>query len=243
MPTIPQKIYDFIEYAFNAKDWEAYSQWSTRVQSFLQSVSPEEAIRFGNIRAESVERADDWQLARASQVGLLEGLAAKTEDVEGALAVLAGRSRTESVAAAPSQTKKVFVVHGHDNEAKETVARFLERLKLEPIILHEQPNEGRTVIEKFEVHADVSFAVALLTPDDVGASASERAHLRPRARQNVVLELGYFLGKLKRNRVCALQRRRRNPIGLSGRPLCRARFRGRLDHKACPGTGCGGRSD
>src|ERR1035438_10530705 len=73
----------------------------------------------------------------------------------------------------PPLTKKVFVVHGHDDEAKEKVARFLERLKLEPIILHEQPNEGRTVIEKFEVFADVGFAVVLLTPDDVGALASE----------------------------------------------------------------------
>jgi predicted nucleotide-binding protein len=98
----------------------------------------------------------------------------------------------------------VFVVHRHDNEAKEKVARFLERLKLEPIVLHEQANEGRTVIEKFEVYADVGFAVVLLTPDDVGALAAERADLKSRARQNVVLELGYFLGKLKRNRVCAL---------------------------------------
>jgi predicted nucleotide-binding protein len=123
--------------------------------------------------------------------------------VEGAMAALSGSSAA-SVATAPRPTHKVFVVHGRDNEAKEKVARFLERLKLEPIILHEQPNEGRTVIEKFEVYADVGFAVVLLTPDDIGALASEQTQLKPRARQNVVLELGYFLGKLKRNRVCAL---------------------------------------
>src|ERR1035438_6975181 len=102
----------------------------------------------------------------------MEGLAAKTEDVEGVLSALAGPAAPSAVAV-PPLTKKVFVVHGHDDEAKEKVARFLERLKLEPIILHEQPNEGRTVIEKFEVFADVGFAVVLLTPDDVGALASE----------------------------------------------------------------------
>ena len=72
-----------------------------------------------------------------------------------------------------------------------------------PIILHEQPNQGRTVIEKFEAHSDVSFAVVLLTPDDMGAVVSS-TRLAPRARQNVILELGYFIGKLGRSRVCAL---------------------------------------
>jgi predicted nucleotide-binding protein len=89
-------------------------------------------------------------------------------------------------------------------DAKDKVGRFLERLKLEPIVLHEQASEGRTVIEQFEVYANVGFAVVLLTPDDVGARATERTNLNLRARQNVVLELGYFMGKLKRNRVCAL---------------------------------------
>lgn len=204
MPTIPQKIYDLIEYGFKTGTFDQYEQWTARVHSFLQGLFPIEAAQFGNITP-SVD-IETWELARASQIGLLEGLAAKTEDVEGAMAVLAS-SPAPTVGAAPPQTKKVFVVHGHDDEAKEKVARFLERLKLEPIILHEQANEGRTVIEKFEVYADVGFAVVLLTPDDVGALASERANLKSRARQNVVLELGYFLGKLKRNRVCALYKK------------------------------------
>ena len=103
-----------------------------------------------------------------------------------------------------TNTKEVFVIHGRDNEAKETVARFLEKLALTPVILHEQPNQGRTIIEKFEQHAQVGFAVALLTPDDVGALKNEEKKLKPRARQNVVFELGYFLGRLGRKRVCAL---------------------------------------
>jgi hypothetical protein len=101
-------------------------------------------------------------------------------------------------------SRKVFVVHGHDEGPRETVARFLERLDFEPIILHEQPSRGRTVIEKVEAHSDVGFAVVLLTPDDEGCEKGSKP--RPRARQNVVLELGYFVGRLGRDHVCALRR-------------------------------------
>jgi len=104
-----------------------------------------------------------------------------------------------------SNTGKVFIVHGHDHGIKETVARFIENLGLEPIILHEQPNEGRTVIEKFEEHAVADFAIVLFTPDDTGHPANKPDEAKPRARQNVVLELGYFMGKLSRKRVALLQ--------------------------------------
>jgi len=100
-------------------------------------------------------------------------------------------------------SRDVFLVHGHDDAAKESVARFLEKLDLRPIILYEKPNMGRTVIEKFEAHSAVGFAVVLLTPDDVGGSAST-GQVTARARQNVILELGYFIGRLGRARVCAL---------------------------------------
>ena len=103
-----------------------------------------------------------------------------------------------------TNTNEIFVIHGRDSETKETVARFLEHLNLKPIILHEQPNQGRTIIEKFEQHAHVGFAVALLTPDDVGALQEDARNLKPRARQNVIFEFGYFIGRLGRNRVCAL---------------------------------------
>ena len=105
-------------------------------------------------------------------------------------------------AAAPPG-RKVFIVHGHADEQREAVARFLERIGLEPIILHEQANQGRTVIEKFEAHADVGFAIVLLTPDDTGGTVG--GDQQRRARQNVVLELGYFIGRLRRSRVCALK--------------------------------------
>ena len=101
---------------------------------------------------------------------------------------------------------KVFVIHGHDEAARVKVARFLEKLKLEPVILHEQENRGRTIIEKFEGYSDVGFAVVLLTPDDVGAPRDKQSELSPRARQNVISELGFFIGKLGRDRVCILKK-------------------------------------
>ena len=119
---------------------------------------------------------------------------------------LPGGSPSASAGDAGSLTRKAFVVHGHDNEMKEAVARFLERLRFTPIILHEQAGAGATVIEKIEKNGDVAFSIVLLSPDDVGARASDAKKLSPRARQNVILELGYFLGKLGRNRVVAILR-------------------------------------
>ncbi|MCB9662363.1 MAG: nucleotide-binding protein, partial [Sandaracinaceae bacterium] len=102
--------------------------------------------------------------------------------------------------------KKVFIVHGHDEGPMASVARLLERLEIEPVILSEQTNRGRTIIEKFEDEAsDCRFAIALLTPDDLGRSVKD-AELRHRARQNVILELGYFMARLGRGKVCALHK-------------------------------------
>jgi predicted nucleotide-binding protein len=104
-------------------------------------------------------------------------------------------------------SNRVFVVHGHDNEMKQAVARTVERLGLEAVILHERPNRGQTLIEKIERFSDVGFAVVLLSPDDTGyATAAGPDAAKPRARQNVILELGYFAGKLGRERVVALHR-------------------------------------
>lgn len=100
---------------------------------------------------------------------------------------------------------KIFLVHGHDDRALHETARFLEKLEQKIIILREQPNKGRTLIEKFEDYSDVGFAIVLLTPDDKGGPKNVGAsELKSRARQNVVFELGYFIGRLGRNRVCAL---------------------------------------
>lgn len=103
-------------------------------------------------------------------------------------------------------SSKVFLVHGKDTGTRDTVARFLEtELGLIPIILDEQANRGLTIIQKFQQYSQVGFAVVLLTPDDVGSLRGEENNLRPRARQNVILELGYFISHLGLENVCDLK--------------------------------------
>ncbi|MBW8040132.1 MAG: nucleotide-binding protein [Planctomycetes bacterium] len=118
---------------------------------------------------------------------------------------LTGEDKSVTGKAPRSTSKKVFIVHGRDEAKREIMARFLKKIKLDPIILHEQANEGRTIIEKFFDYSDVAFAVILLTADDRGGLISDSFEdQKKRARQNVILELGFFLGKLGRKHVCAL---------------------------------------
>jgi predicted nucleotide-binding protein len=116
----------------------------------------------------------------------------------------AGSAQSDATAqVAPSLSRKVFLVHGRDNEAKNEVARFLDRIGLEAIILHERPNVGRHLLTKFQDEAgDVGFAVVLITPDDTCSGPDGPQRSRP--RQNVVFELGFFIGKLGSARVAAL---------------------------------------
>jgi predicted nucleotide-binding protein len=168
------------------------SRWSARAQKFLQTaIGAEQARDFISLTDDNVFDTV------GSQRGYLEGLIVLAE----------GEGPMEGSHSTKSDSRKVFVVHGHDEAAKEGVARFIEKVGLQPIILHEQANAGRTIIEKFEVYpGDVAFAVVLLTPDDVGSAAGEVSNTRPRARQNVIMELGYFVGRLGRTRVCALHK-------------------------------------
>ena len=120
---------------------------------------------------------------------------------QGAAVTTGKKSKKKSV------SMTVFVVHGHDEEMKQAAARVLSVLGLKPIVLHEQPNQGKTLIDKFEKNADVGFAVVLLSPDDMAyPKSSPTSKARPRARQNVVMELGYFIGSLGREHVFTLKR-------------------------------------
>ena len=100
------------------------------------------------------------------------------------------------------------MVHGRDQAAKLEVRTFLSKLELDPVILEEQPSGGQTVIEKFEGKSDVNLAVVLLTPDDEGrlANSTDKLEPRPGARQNVIFELGFFVGKLGRSKVFVLHK-------------------------------------
>lgn len=98
---------------------------------------------------------------------------------------------------------KIFIVHGRDDSAKTEVARFVEKLGYSAIILHEQVNAGKTIIEKIDEHTNVGFGLVLYTPCDIGGLVGDE-NQKNRARQNVVFEHGYLMGKIGRNKVCAL---------------------------------------
>jgi predicted nucleotide-binding protein len=108
---------------------------------------------------------------------------------------------------AKPKSNKVFIVHGHDEAVKERTARFLSNLDLKPMILHDLPSMGKTIIEKIEHYAqDTKFAIVLYTPDDKGNTAAEvdAGDFQYRARQNVVFEHGYLIGLLNRENVAAI---------------------------------------
>lgn len=141
---------------------------------------------------------DSWREAYSKQ---LRREVDQLRNIRGRLKLVVPSSSRSGAHLAGAVRPRVFVVHGHDHAAKVNVGFRLEKLGCESVILHERPNAGRTIIEKLQVASDVAFAVVLLTPDDEvrHAGAIER-----RARQNVVFELGYFIGLLGRERVCAL---------------------------------------
>lgn len=199
MNAFQEKIEYYVNAGLNVFNSEDYLSWQARVVQFLKNTLGEtKAKEFEALSSDSSWGSFPWKEFKDSQLGFLEALFVPPEFIP---------SQKKQPTFQPNlscSSRRVFVVHGHDGEAKEATARLLEKIELEPIILHEQPNQGRTIIEKFEAHSGVGFAIVLLTPDDVGSSKTSPDELKPRARQNVILELGFFTGKLGRSRVCAL---------------------------------------
>jgi predicted nucleotide-binding protein len=190
-----------------------------KINATLAEIFGEETAEFNRYRVGSFDSlpismgGGNRYSVQEIQKSYREGIDEAVVELESLLSLL--RERLEDhgkyAATAPAEEckqsgRRIFIVHGRDEAAKEAIARFIEKLHLEPIILHEQPNAGRTIIEKLEGHLDMDFAVVLLTPDDVGALSTAPDQVRPRARQNVVLELGLFLAALSRRRVCALHK-------------------------------------
>lgn len=191
-----------------------FDVWESVTKDFLiksfgaQSDHIQEVIdigRYGSfpMRASTQYWDDKRRKDLVSKIKILEGLidVLITEDELQTLQndVIPGQNEDEK------NNKSIFLVHGHNDSLVHEIARYLQLFDLKVTILREQPNEGRTIIEKFEDFSDVGFAVILLTPDDIGGIKNTPIDkLNPRARQNVILELGYFLGKLGRKRVCSL---------------------------------------
>jgi predicted nucleotide-binding protein len=204
--TIVDRLSKLVAEGEDLTDPRGFDLWFRKIYEFIR-------VALGQMEADDFARLSSkltWE-QHAMRMGHLHGLIAKMEAQE--LQLLSAAPKTTKAATILERqglvpdSKKVFLVHGHDSEAKEGTARFLEKVGLQPVILHEQPNSGRTIIEKFEVYSgDIAFAVVLLTPDDFGGAASSPGASKPRARQNVIMELGYFIGRLGRFRVCALHK-------------------------------------
>jgi predicted nucleotide-binding protein len=137
-----------------------------------------------------------------SKVSNLKKLNTKSELLKSEIS----EEEVETVAVTKKEINKteVFIVHGHDETAKTKTARFIQQLGFKPIILHEQASGSKTVIEKIEAYSNVGFGIILYTPCDVGSKKQEHLDLKNRARQNVVFEHGFLIGKIGRENVCAL---------------------------------------
>jgi predicted nucleotide-binding protein len=144
---------------------------------------------------------DQFRRCKQQLVGTLQAAKKMVDDLP----------EQSSQATAPGAlSNRVFIVHGHDEKNKGQLEAFLIEMGLEPVVLHRQPDEGKTIIEKFEKHSDVGYALILLTPDDIAFPASQEQltdaerKFEPRARPNVIFEFGYFVGRLGRANVCCL---------------------------------------
>jgi Predicted nucleotide-binding protein containing TIR-like domain len=156
-------------------------------ERYMWAASMRSAVRYIG-RGLSLEAVrDEVEKERQRAITTLEEIITRFKEE---LELAPPNSADQIMASVGDKPRKAFVVHGHDEAARESVARFLERIGFEPIILHEQANQGRTVIEKIEAHGDVGFAIVLLTPDDEGRLKGGTS--QPRPRQNVLLELGYL---------------------------------------------------
>lgn len=140
---------------------------------------------------------DAWNRGRNSAINLIETIIEE-------LKLFPEEVDIENIKDKSIDCSKVFIVHGHDDGAKNEVARFIEKLGFEAKILHEQIDSGATIIEKLEKHTDVGFAIVLYTACDVGGVRSKPEDLKSRARQNVVFEHGLLIGKIGRANVVAL---------------------------------------
>ena len=179
---------------YKLADNQAYADWKALVNLYMQHNQPVANAQEVKDLFEEFERYRFRPETLEQILGILKAIVT--------LNCSANFDVTDN--AFDKSSRKVFVVHGHNEEYIEKVARLLEKLDCQPIILKEQPNSGKTIIEKFKDLAKVAFAVVPYTACDRGGINDDKAELKPRARQNVIFEHGYLFSQLGQERVCAL---------------------------------------
>ena len=186
--------------------WAEYRKWSSYNSNLLSRLfdDPSIAKKYSSGIYSSVsgltlnQEIGRYRRDVTNKINRLRGILGELELIPERIP---GSSPEQTVA----NSNEVFIVHGHDKAAKHEVAGFVRKLGIKVTILDEQPGRGMTIIEKFEEYAsNAGFAIVLLTPDDVGAAKDKPDKLKPRARQNVIFEMGYFVKGLGRGRVCAM---------------------------------------
>ena len=195
---------------FGGADTPEWSTFKIRVRNIASSLASENSpamklVTDGISSPTAGNEPDNFDVAKGNLINALKIMAATMEDdVYGEL------KKAKSTAKSTSLSNKVFVVHGHDQGLKTDIERFLHEIGLTPIVLHREADQGATIIEKFEKHSDVGYAFILLTPDEVSYTVDQiniqesDKKIEYRARQNVIFEFGYFVGKLGRSKVCCL---------------------------------------
>lgn len=193
---------------------DRFRSWRRQFSKFLDKNLPHEsAVLDGKLThiAFVIHRGESdadrfWREDGESMDSYIESLIIDIESGEYDFSQDEDDSGSESSAGRDERDlNSVFIVHGHDGEAKQKTARFIERLGFKAVILHEQASRSRTIIEKIEHHSNVGFALVLYTADDVGsAKGPGKDTLNPRARQNVVFEHGYLMARIGRENVVAL---------------------------------------
>lgn len=203
-----KKLYDEIDNLIKQRvtsDTPSFITWRTKTERTLNSIygNGKELEDFLQTNFSVIIFTDDENdYVNACKYGLEETkavLQAYLDELEEEEHTQPNINRTKTF----SHKEKAFIVHGHNAELKQEVARMLEKQNITAIILSEQVNGGTTIIEKIEKYSDIDVAICLFTADDIGRGEKEQENNK-RARQNVVFETGYFMGKLGRQNIIIL---------------------------------------
>jgi predicted nucleotide-binding protein len=203
----------------------AWNSWGSRIEHVLKESVRQESEPFIYFKTGKAARIkgnhrDQFDIAKDSFFGALNALKSLLNDGDTFEELLINSNPVEKIdkvqeiqnKTSKLNEKKVFIVHGHDHNLKIELEVFLSHIGLQPIVLHREADEGKTIIEKFETNSDVAYVFILLTPDEIAYTIdqdniSELERKKEfRARPNVIFEFGYFVAKLGRNRVCALHK-------------------------------------